>query len=177
MKMVSLGRAFVSTGDGNKKANEMFDRAEALQNAAKAIKGISALDDDALEFLYSTTKAERRRRNSVTFEKKVGRLFHERFTGEEIRKMTNEEMADNVDKIREEMRGKAKPLPDLESASVSGVMTPYAIANMRTLAARLTEQKPGIKLIRMEAVTEKAIEVTYLLEDFAEENVETFTVA
>lgn len=48
-----------------KKTGPMFNRAEALQNAAKAIKGLRALDDDALETLYLEAKAERRERNKL----------------------------------------------------------------------------------------------------------------
>lgn len=44
------------------KTDEMFNRAEALANTAKAIKGLKALDDDALERLYLEAKAERRAR-------------------------------------------------------------------------------------------------------------------
>ncbi|MET7741994.1 hypothetical protein [Streptomyces sp. NPDC005385] len=46
----------------------MFDRAEALQNAAKALKGLKALDDDALETLYREAKGERRARHSKVLE-------------------------------------------------------------------------------------------------------------
>lgn len=51
------------------KTDKMFNRAEALQNTAKAIKGIRALDDDALEVLYAEAKAERRERKKAEAEK------------------------------------------------------------------------------------------------------------
>lgn len=46
----------------------MFDRAEALQNTAKAIKGLKALDEEALEVLYLEAKAERRERARLVAE-------------------------------------------------------------------------------------------------------------
>lgn len=66
---------FMRVFHGSSKTDKMFDRAEALQNAAKAIKGLKALDSEALELLYAEVKAERRERNRQKGVIKIERVF------------------------------------------------------------------------------------------------------
>lgn len=74
------------------KTGEMFDRAEALQNAARTIKGIAALDKEALEYLYTVTKAERRARNQVEFENRVSEVSSQRYAWSEQTEARREEV-------------------------------------------------------------------------------------
>lgn len=119
--MPTLGNAF--TEDNLKHAVNvkeiaaMFDRAEALANTAKAIKGLKALDDDALETLYSEAKAERRKRKQDAeaaekrdaFNARVKAVLDKRYTPEEQKRIDEEDWErDNWGKIvravQEELR-------------------------------------------------------------------------
>lgn len=115
---------------------EMFDRAEALQNTAKALRGLRVVDGYALEHLYSEVKAERRRRNKVALEKRVAAVLAKRY-GDELWGKSIEELSQLENEVRAELKTQVDVL---DSKKV--INYPYIEIGLKS-AEQISEESEG----------------------------------
>jgi hypothetical protein len=140
------------------KTDEMFDRAEALQNTAKAIKGIKALDDDALETLYRETKAERRERNKATLEDDWQAVCD---SGEPV-KMLAGDMKEATTNVLQGLVNTLDNVGNFTVSTVAGNMTSRNVARVKDLAKELYADRPNLEITHMHIREDDAIEIEYL---------------
>ncbi|MEU3599875.1 hypothetical protein ABZ714_14285 [Streptomyces sp. NPDC006798] len=160
-----------------KEVTEMFDRAEALQNTAKTLKGLQALDEDALELLYAATKAERRAREKATLNKRVAAVLAKRF-GDGLWDKPTDELSRIENEVRSELKiqdagnssvvkwteeGEAVIQPGMQAVSVTfaGPQTPEDVKALKDLGLTLSKEKPDADIEHMHVLEDGDIEVTF----------------